>query len=248
MIRQIKSEFQKLLTVRSTYFILLGCLAITILFAFYIQGYNLKFDVTSSTKLAGGVTSAVAALALFISLVGALMVTHEYRYNTIMYTLTSANSRFKVLIAKFIVISLFSIAATMLFAALSPILAYLGVHLRGLAMVPQSIPYLDLLWRSALYGWGFSMLGLIFAFIIRNQVGTLVALIALPGPLEALLGLLLKENAAYLPFTALSNVINNAPGMSMVPMSASKAAGIALAYIVVGWIIAALLFKKRDAN
>lgn len=246
--RQIKSEFQKLFTVRSTYFILLGCLAITVLFAFYIEGYHLKTDVTSNGKLAGEVISAVNALVLFISLAGVLMVTHEYRYNTIMYSLTSSNRRLKVLLAKFVVISLFSIAATLFFAVLSPVLTYLGVHLRGLSMVPQSIPYLDLLWRSAFFGWGFAMLGLIFAFIIRNQVGAIIALVALPGPVESLLGLLLKENVRYLPFTALGQVLSTTAGPGMTPMPHTKAALVVLIYIVVGWIVAAYLFQKRDAN
>jgi uncharacterized membrane protein len=83
---------------------------------------------------------------------------------------------------------------------------------------------------------------MIFAFIIRNQIGTIVALIFLPGTVEGLLGLLLKENNFYLPFSALNGVINQ------IPFSHGKSALVALAYVAVGWIVAALLFKRRDAN
>lgn len=248
MMRLIKAELQKLFTTRSTYFILAWCFIMLMIFAFFAEGYQLKSNVTDSSKLAGEVKSAISATAVFIALAGALLVTHEYRYNTIMYTLTSSNSRLKVLVAKIVAVSIFAIIATLALGALSPLLTYVGVHLKGLSMVPQSIPYVDLLWKSAFYGWAYSALAVLLAFIIRNQVGAIAALFLVPTAVEGLLTLLLKENVKYLPFSALNMVANVMPPGVAHTLTSTKAALVVTAWIGGLLIVAAVLFKRRDAN
>ncbi len=242
MIPAIRAEFRKLLTVRSTYVIIALCLAITIFFAFYIEGFHQTRNVTDSGKLASEVMGAAVALGMIISFVGVLLMTHEYRYNTILYTLTSAASRTRVLLAKIIVVSVFAVLLTLLVSALAPWLTYLGLHAKGLSLSPQDFPIRDLLLHSALYGWGYSMLALIVAAIVRNQVGVIAILFLVPGLGETLLGLLLKENAKYLPFGTLSAVLqthgHNYPNALVVLLS----------YIAGGWLIAWVLFMRRDAN
>jgi ABC-2 type transport system permease protein len=249
MIRQIKAELLKIFSIRSTYVTLAFALAITVFFAFYIEGFKTTAPVINPAKLVSEVTSAVSALAFLISLVGVLLVTHEYRYNTIMYSLTSSNSRLKVLIAKVVAVSCFAVLATLFFAALSPVLTYAGLHLKGISLVHQSIPVADLFWRVAFYGWAYSMLAVLLAFIIRNQVGAIVTILFLPNTVEALLGLLLKKNVVYLPFSALNTLMGGGDNPStVIPMSHAKAAVIVTGYVVAALIIAAYLFKRRDAN
>jgi ABC-2 type transport system permease protein len=250
MIRLIKSELQKLFTIRSTYVILAFCLAISIFFAFYVEGLKLTQPVTDPGKLLSETTSALNALAFIISLAGVLLVTHEYRYNTIMYTLTSSASRLKVLLAKVIAVSIFAVLVSLFFGTLAPLLTYAGVHLKGLAMVHQSIPIADTLWRVALFGWGYAMLGLILAFIIRNQIGAIIVLLVGPSSVEGLLSLLLKQNTAYLPFNALGTVLGGSDqrGPAVGHISPEKAALVVAIYILVGFAVSAYLFKRRDAN
>jgi ABC-2 type transport system permease protein len=246
MIKLIRAEFQKILTVRSTYFILLFCLAILIFFAFYVEAIRLVADVKDPGKLQSEVLGAIGILPMILSFVAALAITHEYRFNTIMYLLVASRSRLKAFLAKVFAISVFAVLAILFFASLSPLLTSLGLQIKGLDMVTQNIPYLDLLWRGAFVGWAFAMFALILAFIIRNQAGVIVSILLIPSTVEQLLGLLLKENTKYLPYTALNNIINTGPAAA--DMSHGKSALIALAYIAVGLIVAALLFKKRDAN
>jgi ABC-2 type transport system permease protein len=252
MIPAIKSEFRKLLTVRSTYVILALCLALTILFAFYLEGYALKTDVQDPGKLASEVTSAAAALGFFISLAGVLLMTHEYRYNTIMYTLTAAQDRSKVLLAKIIVVSAFAIVVTLLACALAPALTALGVHLKGLDMAPQTLHVADLAWRTAFYGWCYAMIALILAAIVRNQIGTIVALLVFPALGESLLTLLLKSNAKYLPFHALGTLLEpvgvRAGSSAAGILSTADSVKVLLSYLIVGGVVALVLFKRRDAN
>lgn len=243
MLHAIKAETLKLLTTRSTYVLLALCFAMLVLFAFYIEGFRLNSDITDPNKLAGAVTNAVTTVSLLIAIRSLLLVTHEYAHGTIMYTLTAARNRTTVFIAKVIVASLFTIISALVFAALSPLLMLLGTELKGLDMVAQNVPYLDLLWRTAFYAWAYSMFAVIFAFLIRNQVGSIVTFLVVPTTLEGLLTLLLKQNGNYLPFSSLNSVILNIP-----PFSHGKGALVAAAYVIAGLIIAALLFKKRDAN
>jgi len=249
MIPAVRAEFRKLLTLRSTYVIIGSCIAITIFFAFYLEGYRSTADVALPAKLASAVTSAAQALGLFIALAGVLLVTHEYRYNTIMYTLSAARSRTQVLLAKIVVVSVFSISLTLFVCILAPLLTQLGLQAKGLSLAPQDFPIIDLLMKTAFYGWGYSMIALIIAFIVRNQVGALGFLFLFPGLGELLLGLLLKNNAIYLPFGALSSVISNGGAMlSQVPLPLTKAVQVVLAYIVVGWLVAWILLMRRDAS
>lgn len=241
--RLVRAECRKLLTVRSTYFLLALGLAIATFVSVYVFGYKLgAADAAEPRAYLGAAVGIVSNLILFIILVGALLITHEYRYNTILYTLTAANSRLKVLLAKILVISIFSVLATLLFAVVAAAGLQLGLSIRGTELVPQQLGGLDTLWRFAFFGWAYAMAAAILAFIIRNQVGMIVALIFLPGPAEGLLGMVLKENAKYLPFTALSAVLQPAA------LPYAKAALVVCGYLVVGLMVAALLFKRRDAN
>jgi hypothetical protein len=241
----IKAELRKLFTVRSTYILLGLCLGLEVLFAFYGDGIKAtSASLHSPDMLAHEVTQAVSALATIIALVGVLLVTHEYRYNTIMYTLTSSNRRAKILLAKLLVITLFAMMAAVIFGFLSPVFADLGLHIKGHQLVHQTFPVWNLLWRAVFVGWGFSMLALIIAFIIRVQIGAFVAVFLISGTVEPLLGLLLKQNQDYLPFTALSSILEH----KSADISPGRAALVAALYIVIGWIVAGILFLQRDAN
>jgi ABC-2 type transport system permease protein len=255
MMASVRAEFRKLLTVRSTYIIAGLAFLMMLVFAFYIEGFKAKPEALNNPSLlAGEVISAINAVAGLLALVGLLLMTHEYRYNTIMYTLTASKSRTRTLLAKIIVVSCFALFVSLLVGLLSPTLTYLGVHLHGHTMAAQVIPVGNLLWRCLFFGWGYAMAALLFAALIRNQVGAIVAYFIIPGPLEALMSLLLKNNALYLPFTALMQVTNTATGGEPAGasitrhLSPGKGALVFMAYLVIGWIVAWILFLRRDAN
>lgn len=246
MIPAIKSEFRKLLTTRTTYVICGLALLINAFFSFWVEGYRADAaSVHNPLKLASEVTSAVSAVSIFASLVAILLFANEYRYLTIMYTLTSANSRTKVLVSKIFVVTVFAVIFTLFMGAFSPLVTALGMHVKGLDLVPQTFHYGDLLWRTLFFGWAYSMIGLLLVALLRNQVAAIVTLFVVPSTVETLLGLLLKNNTVYLPFTALGAVMQHPEHGAI---SYATAALVALGYIVFGWIVAWLLFLRRDAN
>ncbi|HEX8348967.1 MAG TPA: ABC transporter permease, partial [Hymenobacter sp.] len=201
MIPALKAEFRKLLTVRSTYILALVCLAITVLLALYIFGYRTASTpgaVIPSILYTSAVVTVIPAISLFIALAAVLLVTHEYRYNTIGYSLTAARQRWVVVVAKIIAITVFAVIVSLVCAALVPVLARLGLQLGGATQVTQDFNMADMLLRAVFYGWASAMLGLLIALIIRSQVGAIVTILLFPGLGESLLSLVLKDNAKYL--------------------------------------------------
>lgn len=246
----LRAEFRKLLTVRSTYFVTGLVIAFVIFIAFYVVGWRSSpSDLHNTMNLANDVTNALG-VTVFGAIVAILLMTHEYRYNTIMYTLTSSNSRNKVLLAKFITVSVYALFLATVIAILSPLMGYLGIHAHGYKLVHQTLDIGNLAWRSLFYGWGYAMAGLLLALLTRNQVASLVALFVIPDLAEQLLSILLKHNTVYLPFSSLNQVISNRPDRPEISsnLSPAKAAGVFCIYLAVGWFVSWLLFNKRDAN
>lgn len=247
MFAALKSEFRKILSLRSTYIILIFSFAMELLFAFYLTGWHTNTEALMNPGfLSNQVVSAVNALGLFAAIVAILLVTHEYRYNTIVYTLTANKSRTRVLIAKFIAVSCFAIVFTTVFALLSPLLSMLAVNIRGLELGSQDIHIWSLAWRTLLAGWGYILLAFLLAIIIRVQVGAIVALFLIPATVEPLLGIILKQNQVYLPFSSLNILLDVQAQANHIPYT--RAALALCVYLVVGSIVAWVLFTKRDAN
>lgn len=249
MIAALKAEFRKLFSVRATYFCLFAIVILEGLFAFYGDGIRAeKANLVVHTYLANEVSNAIPVVALFIGIAGVLLVGNEYRHNTIFYTLTASNSRTRIITAKLLLMAKFSIVFSVLLGFLSPALVVLGLHAGGHHYVSQTFPIWPLLWRAAYYGLGFTMFGMAMAFIIRNQIGTIVTYLVLPGFIEPLLGHLFQTWQKFLPFDLLNQVANTPGTPTQYGISSPRAAGLYLIYMAVLLIFSYALFLKRDAN
>lgn len=244
MIPALKAELRKLFTVRSTFLILLFALLMDVLFAGYISGYKLKgSELLDGTVLSNSITGSITAMAIFGAIVAVLLLAHEYRYNTILYSLTANRSRSVFLFAKIVAVTIFSLIFTALLCTFSPLITLLGVHLAGNSLGVQNIPFATDAWHVLFYGWGYSMLALLITALVRNQIGAIVSLFLIPSTVESLLGLIIKNNVVYLPFSALGAVIQHNSHISY-----GHAALVVLLYLLVGWAITWVMFLKRDAN
>ena len=247
MLAAIKSELRKLYTVRSTYVVVALAVVMVIIFAFYGEGLRVNPEALHNPHLLASETAeAIQAVGILGALVGVLLVTHEYRYNTIVYTLTASRSRTRVLLAKLIAVSCFAVLFTLFIGALSPAMTALGIHIKGAALTAQSFPFADMIWRVLLAGWGFAVLTFIVAVIIRMQVGAVAAMFLIPATVEPLLGLLLKHNAVYLPFGNLGTILQSILGHT--DISIQRAVAVLAAYVVAGLLAAWILFVRRDAS
>ena len=249
MLASLKAEFRKLFTVRSTYILTGTAILFVIFFAFYIEGYHLSGrDLLGSHLYSDDVVGALTTLpVVFGAIVAILLMTHEYRYTTITYTLTSSNSRTRTLIAKFVAVSVYALAFTAFVGVLAPFMSYLGIHLHGSTLAPQTINYGDLIWRGLFSGWSYIIAALALAALIRNQIGAIVSLFAIPIA-EQVLALLLKKNSVYLPFTAQDSILGRDAASQGATITHGTAAAVFGVYLAAAWIVAWVLFLKRDAN
>src|SRR5665213_3325357 len=125
----LRAEVRKMLTVRTTYYLMGFSLFLVLLLAGFITGYRVTHaQLLDPTYLSQQVLQAVDAVGFFAALVGVLLFANEYRHNTIIYTLTLSRSRSQVLAAKIIVASLFAMLTVLLLGIISPLVTLLGAH------------------------------------------------------------------------------------------------------------------------
>ncbi len=243
----LKAEMRKLLSVRSTYFIVLISLLIVMFFAGFIEGFRGEPKALQMPGLLGGESaSAIVFVGFILAFAGLLLAGHEYRYNTIYYTLTSTNRRYKIVLAKLLVVTCFTAVVALVVTFFSPLCTIVGAHMAGKHIGPQVFDIWSIVWRCLLVAWAYAMYALIFIMILRNQVGAIVSFLLLPLIGENILMLLLKENSKYLPFTAAQSIVN--PTTMGNHTTSAQAASTVLAYILLGLIVSTVLFVRRDAN
>lgn len=245
MMHQLKAEFRKIWTVRSTYAIILVNLAIAVLLvSFWIYGFkNVGHAEKVPTALLELLYGAVGAIGLFVSFIAILSVGHEYRYNTILYSLTAVNRRTKLFVAKWIATTLSALAIAAVTVLLCIAGFYLGQHVHNINAVTQTLPNMEFVWRCLVSVVVEVSFAFIIAMLIRSQVGAIATFLVVPTTVEQLLYLLLKENTKYLPFTALGNLTATKPSPSV-----SVSLAVVAVYFVVGGIAAWGLFVRRDAS
>jgi ABC-2 type transport system permease protein len=250
MIPTIKAEFRKLFTVRSTYIMVIISLILIFLFAFWLEGYKGTSGSPASTlaptALQEIITNGAGLSVLFVSIIAVLFMAHEYRYNTINYTLTVNARRTQVLLAKVFTITVFSLGYGLL-AVLTALGFYmLGLSLRDASLPPQDLNILTQVGKLIFYYIGYGLIGLLLAVVTRSIVMSIATLFIFPTTIEPLLGLLLKDNTKYLPFTALDSTV----GATMIQntLTAGTAVLVSTAYLAAGLFVTWWLFVRRDAN
>ena len=252
MLGVIRAEFRKLLTTRATYGIIIGCALIIMFLAGFINGFQAQpMSLQNPALLADQSSGAITFVGLILAIAGLLLVGNEYRYSTIMYSLTAANKRYKVLLAKVVAASVFAFVVSLAVTLFSPFCTIVGAWLQGATIGVQQFDYWSIIWRCMFCGWGYAMYALILVAIMRNQIGAIVVFLLTPLIGENILSLWLKQDTKYLPFNALQTVVippsPDQPGVSVTP-TVMHAVLTVLAYVVVGLIVAMALFQKRDAN
>jgi ABC-type transport system involved in multi-copper enzyme maturation permease subunit len=247
MLASLKSEFRKLFTVRSTYFIGIASLLIVALFAGFGDGFRgSAASLHRPDLLMSESFNAIVFAGLILAFAGLLLVGHEYRYTTIMYTLTNNNRRLKVLLSKFLTVSSFALLSGLLLAFFSPLCTIIGAHLHGNHLGAQHFDYWSVIWRCAFVSWGYAMYAFILIFIMRNQVGSIVTFLLIPLIGESIIGHIFTKSTQYLPFGMLQAVA--APHTLGNHTTSAHAVTVSLTYVAAGLLVGAVLFLKRDAN
>ena len=241
----LKSEIRKLLTIRSTYIIMILAMLLTGVINGY-GSFRATGALTAHTLANDVILPSIAGLSGFVAVVSLLMITHEYRYNTIFYSLTATQRRTQFLLAKILAFSLFAVCFVFIMTIVSVAIACVGHALAGHTIPSQHIDWWNTLWRCVYFTWGTAALAALFGVLIRNQVGAIIGYFVGITSIEGLLSAaILKHNAIYLPGMALNNVLQGSAGQGNSPL---KGLTISAIWLVGGWLLAWTIFLRRDAN
>jgi ABC-2 type transport system permease protein len=246
MINSLKTECRKLLTVRSTYYISGAALLLVSAIAFYLQGYRNAAEYHGGNNLQDSVLNLVPVAAIFAGIAAILIICHEYRYNTISYTLMATNRRIKVMFAKLIVMAVYGVVIASAAVVLIALLLPLGVSMGGGVATWQDFSVWPVLLQSITYTVVSVWMGLLFGFLFRSLVFSIVIYFVLPTTIEPLLHNVVKVSSNYLPDSAQNQIMATQHVQGMYSPLAS--AGVVGLYLLVGWVVASVLFIKRDAN
>jgi ABC-type transport system involved in multi-copper enzyme maturation permease subunit len=138
---------------------------------------------------------------LFAALVGAIAITAEIRYGTIRPTFLATPRRGPVIAAKLAVSGLAGLVFGLLAEGLMAAMTTAALALRGIPNQLDSGDYLQLLVGGTAAAALWATIGLGIGALVRNQVGTLVALCAWILLIENLL-LFVPDVARYAPGAA----------------------------------------------
>jgi ABC-type transport system involved in multi-copper enzyme maturation permease subunit len=225
---------------------------------------TITINELSKDKLLFNMQEAIPVIAMFTAIVVVLMMAHEFRYNTINYTFTTSDSRSKVLTSKVVISVLLTILVTLLAIGLVVLVTQIAINTKGLVLPEQNYDWIYVVMRHISYMLGYVLLFLGIATLVRNLVASVVAILIVPI-VDALIGALLSlrdiEATKVLPFSALdrfgsvaADITNNNEAIEFMtettsgPASAMTAGLVVAGWVVGLWLLAWILFLRRDAS
>ena len=201
MIAQIKAELLKIRSTRTTVGLILGMVALILLFTL-LTGLLSHPSALASKENQRELLSLGSLAGVFSALAGMLLVTSEYRFGTIRPTFLFNPTRSHVLTAKAVVGALAGIAFGVLGEAIGFAIGYAILEGRGITIVLNSSDVL-LLTLGGLAGvalWG--AIGVGVGAIIHNQVGAIITLLAWGLVVDNLLFGLVPSVGRFVPTRA----------------------------------------------
>ena len=244
MIAQIRAELLKIRSTRTTVGLILGMVALILLFTL-LTGLLTHPSGLASKENQRQLLSVGSSAGVFSALAGVLLVTSEYRYGTIRPTFLFNPVRSHVLTAKVAVGALAGLAFGIAGEAIGWAIGYAILDGRGITIVLTSSDVL-LLALGGLAGvalWG--AIGVGVGAIIHNQVGAVITLLAWGLVVDNLLFGLVPSVGRFMPTRAADGLMGLrvdhllSPGAGAIVLIAWAAALVA---------IGVALIARRDLN
>jgi ABC-2 type transport system permease protein len=245
----LSAELLKLRTTRPPYWLLLLTVAIAGLAAAGLTGSGSLAENDPALALAQGASFGT----MFVTVLGILIVTNEYRHGTVMTTFLAEPRRVRVLAAKVATALLagvaFALAATLVAAAIA--VPWLAARDEALALDGQA---LEAVGRLVLAFALSAALGAAVGAIVQSQVGAIVLTFVWFLVVESLLGVLSSwlitdfgepdPVSKYLPGSVLGGIVGGEASEYMHDGPTSTL----LALLYVGALVAAgaVVMTRRD--
>ena len=256
----VRFESVRVTTIRSTYWIgllgLLLCGLVALGFGLDSPETGLSAAETTLLLAAGGESLPFSVMGLAVSLIGVLATGHEYRYGTILPTLTAMPRRSALLAAKLLIVAAISVVAAVTAIALCWLVGTLTLGpLPRLVDEPIPAVVAGQTVLVVLHG----VLGAVLGQLTRGITAAIVIVLIMPLLIEpvitALAGLealgWLRDIVPYLPFTAGMRLVSAglaAAGQDGATLLSRWEGGAVFAGFVALLLAAAwILFERRDA-
>lgn len=219
MINLLKSEWLKLIFVRTHWGLLVAATLISI-FSVVVTPFIINNDASvfgfSLADTAG--VDAVYANAIsgyiFSLILGIMLITGEFRHGTAVATFLAAPKRAHVIAAKLIVGSFGGVIIMLVSAALSLLAGYLALQSFENVASPSENLFTNTFLVSTISGIVLTIIGLALGALIRNQILAIVGALIYLFVIDPLLLTLLPEAGKFLPsglITAMLAIDINAP-------------------------------------
>jgi ABC-2 type transport system permease protein len=242
--RQIKAELLKVRSTRTTIGLLLGMIALILLFTLLtgLLASASSFSGTENQRQFLGISDLAG---VFSALAGVMLVASEYRYGTIRPTVLFTPHRSRLLAAKTVAGALAGFAFGVVGAAISWALGYTILTSRGITFALNSgdIILLVLGGLASVALWGAIGTGL--GAVVRNQVGAVITLLAWGFVVDPLLFGLVPSVGRFMPTYAGDALV----GLTTKHLLSPPAGGI----VLIGWTallagIGFALTARRDIS
>lgn len=239
--RAVRSEWLKLVSVRSTWLLLGSMVLVEAAFAIGIAGYASLEDLRSGDV--DQLFVGTPLLTVFVFTIGALLSTNEFRHRTADSTFIVTPRRERVVLAKLAVGVAAGLVCALLFIAVNAGFGLSILSNRGVAVdADQAVDIYVGVGVSLVL---ISVLGVALGALLRNQVVTIVLGIALFFVLRELLTSILGEDiGAYMPGTSLVGLQGSSDDDYLLDQAAG---GLVFAgYCVVVGIAAVIATRERE--
>jgi ABC-2 type transport system ATP-binding protein len=242
MIAQIRAELFKVRSTRTTIGLVLGMIALILLFSLLTGLAGHRGDITGRANQLqllniGNLAGAFSAIA------GLLLVTSEYRHGTIRPTVLFTPARPRVLAAKLLAATLTGVAFGAIGEGLGWATGYVILRSRGIPLALSSGD-IELLGLGALCGVAtWAAIGAGVGAIIRNQVAGIITLLAWGFIIDKLLHGYVPSIGRFTPTRAADALSNMGTPHLLSPVLGGL---VLLAWIVLLTAIALPLGAKRD--
>ena len=244
MIAQARAELLKIRTTRTTVGIVLGMLALILLFSL-LSGLLTKAPNLTSTEDQRALLSVGSLAGVFSALAGIMLVTSEYRHGTIRPTFLFTPRRSRVVDAKLAAGLLAGIVFGIVGEGLGFAIGYACLAGRGITYALNG-GQTTLLLLGTLAGvalWG--ALGVGIGMIIRNQVGAIIGLLAWGFVAENLLFAFVPSVGRFTPGEA-QNALGGFTTNHLLPAAAGG--GVLIAWVAVLGLAGLALTARRDVG
>jgi ABC-2 type transport system permease protein len=244
VIAQIRAELLKVRSTRTTLGLLLGMIALILLFSL-LTGLLSDARGLSSTEDQRQVLGLGSLAGVFAALAGVLLVTSEFRFGTIRPTFLFTAGRSRVLAAKLAA----GLLAGLVFGAVGEgvgfAIGYVILDARGISFSlgggDVALLVLGTLAATALW----AAIGVGFGAIVRNQVGAVIGLLAWGFIVDNLLFGLVPSVGRFTPTRAQDALI----GLTTDHLLSPTAGGLVLvAWMAALALIGLPLLTRRDVN